>query len=185
MKIIKSETLLKPLPSVNWVYIEEKYSILPIQFTMAKPKGKLFSMSSRSYVFIVTNEDDQWVDVKFDMNRRNIPLVFEVPERFTKSDKPYSVLMGYNEGFLGGSFKPGFYNNREKIQYWYCLAKLDLTIPLVNYRIGGSTYYVPSVIIDMSSILPLPSERRWVYYKIGEPFIKIGDPIRIGEKHEQ
>lgn len=184
MKTIKSETLLHPLPSGNYVYDpnNKRYIVLPIQTHLVKPKGRNFSLKSRSYVFVVSNEDDQWVDVKFDSNQINIPLTFTIPQRFLDAQKPYSILIGYNDGFLGGSFRPGFYNNKEKIQFWYCLAKLDLSIPTVRYLVKGN--YVPSIIIDMSDYLPPPGVVKWVYYKIGDPSLKIGYPIRIGEKHD-
>lgn len=186
MKTIKSETLIHPLPKGNYTLDIENHRCLvqPIQTALIKPSGRKFSLKSRSYVFVVFNEDDQWVDIKFDYNSKNTTLYFSIPLKFTESHKPYSILIGYNDGFLGGSFRPGFYNNKEKIQFWYCLAKLDLSVPTVKYLIKGYNNYVPSVIIDMSDYLPPPGVVKWVYYKIGDPSLKIGYPIRIGEKHD-
>jgi len=184
MKIIKTDTFLKPLPDNNWYMEDEgtRYVISPVSGSQGIPNGTKFLFRPRSYVFGVFAGQDSWFTLKYDKSGEDI--VFDLPGELILSPKEYSVFLGYSDGFLGGSFTPGYYNLKEKVQYWYCVAQTNSDYPIEKYFLTENHPKSP-MIIDLSSILLTPNSIDWRLYKIGDP-IKIGRVgLRIGDKYDE
>lgn len=182
MKVIKTDTFLKPLPKQNYVLKdrESRFVVTPITDNQGRPTGTKFIFKPRCYVFGVFSGSDSWFTIKYDTGN---PINFDLPGEIILNPRVYSVFCGYSDGFLGGSFTPGYYSLKERVQYWYCVAQTKGDYSIEDYFLAGDPLKGP-VIIDLSSYLTSPVSTKWKRYKIGDP-IKLGQGIRFGDVYDE
>jgi hypothetical protein len=187
MRIIKAETFLKPIPETNWTIEDDntRYVIFPITGNDGRPNVTKFKFRPRSYVFGVFSGVDTWFQVKYD--KTGLPVKFDLPGELILNPRPYRVFAAYNDGFLGGTFTPGYYSLKEKIQYWYCLGQTKPGVSLHTYFLRYNEELLDSefpVVIDLSKALASPESTVWRKYKVGDP-ISIGFKIRVGDSYDE
>jgi hypothetical protein len=190
MKIVKAETDLKPVPrdhvavtkTVNGVAVE--FTVQSIIDSVNVPNGSFFNARRRSFIFGVFYDGKSrfWHPYQ---PLDNSPMVFDISRDIKGHETNYSVFLGYNDGFLGATFKPGFYSPKEQIIYWYALAKTREDYPKKDYFISGRPVNY-NVIVDIEDIDGRPSLNHKKNYVLGVSKIKLGQGgIKIGDTYNE
>lgn len=161
MKLVKAETDIVPLSRDRVIisdYIDDigtRFEVIPINDGFNLPNTSVFDSKPRSYIFGVFMGHETWFQVKFEDEE----LVFDLPGEVLRNKLTYQdnfgIFMGYNNGFLGASFKPGFYSPRQRVLYWYSLAKTKLDVQGRDYFVYGIPQEFP-VLVDLSDYLTKP-----------------------------
>lgn len=191
MKLVKAETDVKPIPE-NHVIREDlldgsdfslRYKVIPITDNVNLPSTEVFNPKPRSYVFGVVVDDMTWFKVVFYSGE---PVItFDVPgvavHEMLRLDAPsVKVFLGYNDGFLGATFKDGFFSPKQRILYWYCVARTRSDVNISEYFYHNTDDFYPNV-FNIESVLQAPVTVIPKPILIGEEGLRIGGGWHIGD----